>query len=165
MPGWRRTAACEQAARLISLELDGVLGRRERVVLDRHLGRCPDCAHLKETIGTLTTILRLAPPERPPAPVSIPERASARPARRARALASILVLGAIAATAATLFNSPQASPPSSLSSVLLAEHVRVVEAQLVPPQDLPPIENDLTTTPLPAPPFPACSLGCWSTNV
>jgi len=161
MSGWRTTSACERAARLISLEVDGELGRRERVVLDRHLGRCPECARLKESVSTFTTILRLAPPERPQAPIAVPEPAVAPPAHRARALASILVLGAIAATAATLFNFPQASPMSSSSPVLLAEQVRVLEAEIVPPQDLPPISDDLTMTPLPAQPLPACSLGCW----
>jgi anti-sigma factor RsiW len=161
MSGWRRNAACERAARLISLELDGELGRRERAVLDRHLGRCPDCTRLKETTRTFTTILRLAPHERPPAPVPVPNQKSARPPRRARALVSILAFGAFAATAVTLLTVPPSQPTTPLTSVALAERVRLFEAELVPPQDLPPLKDDLTTTPLPVQALPACSLGCW----
>jgi Putative zinc-finger len=161
MSGWRRNAACDRAARLISLELDGELGWRERDVLDRHLARCPDCARLKEATGTFTTILRLAPPQRPAAPILVPESAIARPPRRARTLVSILAFGALAATAVTLLTVPPSQPTAPLTSVAVAERVRVLEAELVPPQDLPPLKDDLTTTPLPAQPLPACSLGCW----
>jgi predicted anti-sigma-YlaC factor YlaD len=162
MSGWRRTAACDRASRLISLELDGELGRRERAVLARHLARCLDCAQLKETTGTITTILRLAPPERPSRPVVVPERAiplRQRASLGAAATVALAAVAAIAAAAISLHGHSHAS--TSWSAVTLAENARLVDAQLIPPQSLPPLSAGWTTTPLPAQPFPACSLGCW----
>jgi hypothetical protein len=163
MPGWRSTATCERAARLISLELDGELGKRERAVLARHLNRCPECARLKETTGTVTTILRLSPPEHPSRRVTIPQRLVAPHRRRPRILVSIVAMAVLASAVASLLSAPKRPAATEWSSIALAQRVRVVEAELVPPQTPPPLVDDLTRTPLPAQPFPACSLGCWPT--
>ena len=112
-------------------------------------------------MGTSTTILRLTPPERASAPIAVPERAAADPARRARALVTILTVAAFAAVAATLFTVPQGNQKSDVGQVALAQQARLFNAELVPPQDQQPLTDDVTTTPLPAHPLPACSLGCW----
>jgi anti-sigma factor RsiW len=158
MSGWRRTNACDRAARSISLELDGGLGRRERAVLARHLARCPDCTRLRESLAAVTTILRLTPPEVPGRHVAVPVSASAQPARLPRGLASALALAAAAATAVALFALPQGTTPAPTTAVVLAARARSAEADriLASPPLTPPV------MPLrPAPPFLACSIGCW----
>ena len=50
--------ACDRARQAVSLRLDGELSQLERVVIDRHLDRCPSCAEFAADTATFTDQLR-----------------------------------------------------------------------------------------------------------
>jgi RNA polymerase sigma factor (sigma-70 family) len=50
--------ACDEAERAISLQLDGMLGRRERGALRAHLRACPECASLARSQRAQRTSLK-----------------------------------------------------------------------------------------------------------
>jgi predicted anti-sigma-YlaC factor YlaD len=58
-----RPQACERAAELVSLELDGELSLLERALLRRHLQRCEPCAAYARNVTAVTGMLRVAPLE------------------------------------------------------------------------------------------------------
>jgi predicted anti-sigma-YlaC factor YlaD len=59
---------CESAHEAISAALDGELGAEEARLLDRHLHRCSDCRHWRETAYELTRRVRLSAVTDAPAP-------------------------------------------------------------------------------------------------
>jgi anti-sigma factor RsiW len=52
--------ACDRAREAASLALDGELSQLERVLLERHLDRCPACAEFSADVSALTRELRAA---------------------------------------------------------------------------------------------------------
>jgi putative zinc finger protein len=73
-----RPASCEQAARFVSLDLDGELSRFERALLKRHLGRCAPCAEEALRTAALTALLRSVPLEEMSVPVGVSRPRSSR---------------------------------------------------------------------------------------
>jgi hypothetical protein len=55
---------CSRAREWSSLRLDAPLSEIESVLLEAHLGRCPNCRAFAQTVTCLTEMMRAAPPER-----------------------------------------------------------------------------------------------------
>ncbi|HVU76549.1 MAG TPA: zf-HC2 domain-containing protein [Gaiellaceae bacterium] len=117
---------CERCRQSISLELDGMLSRFERALLERHLRSCTSCRSFALDVRRQTARLRAAPL------VAAPGLAEVVPPRvrtgRRRAVGFVGAV-AIAATAALITLTPsaqrresvsgQTTPNSSLLAVVL----------------------------------------------
>jgi len=66
--------ACDRARQSVSLRLDGELSQLERVLLERHLERCPDCAVFAADATSLTHELRAADVVELELPIQLPLR-------------------------------------------------------------------------------------------
>jgi anti-sigma factor RsiW len=76
-----RERGCGRAREWISLRVDGELSELERLLLRRHLGRCPECREFAENVRAATALVRATPVERPSrslGPVAAPVRAPRR---------------------------------------------------------------------------------------
>lgn len=64
----RRTAlACQEAVELVTDYLEGVLNRRDRARLEKHLAGCPHCTeYLAQMRRTLDVVGRIEPEELAP---------------------------------------------------------------------------------------------------
>ncbi len=55
---------CDRARHWASADVDGELSTFERVLLENHTTRCPECEEFRASVRGLTTVLRTAPRER-----------------------------------------------------------------------------------------------------
>jgi anti-sigma factor RsiW len=69
-----RAQRCDRAREWISLQLDGELSDFERIVLETHVARCPDCRAFRVDVRGISRQLRHAPLEPLPRPVVLPRR-------------------------------------------------------------------------------------------
>jgi ferric-dicitrate binding protein FerR (iron transport regulator) len=90
-----RDRGCRRAREWVSLRLDGELSELERLLLRRHLGRCPECRAVADGFEAATRLIRATPRDRPALSFQ-PAPAAARPQRRVR-LAAVAGLAALAA--------------------------------------------------------------------
>jgi anti-sigma factor RsiW len=95
-----RERGCGRAREWISLRVDGELSELERLLLRRHLGRCPECREFAEGVRAATLTVRSTPVVRPsrslepdPAPVRAPRRFRLVAAAGLAALAAGLGVG------------------------------------------------------------------------
>jgi anti-sigma factor RsiW len=94
---------CDRVRGQISLELDGELSQLERVMIAKHVERCPSCAHFREGLSEITSALREAPLEALARPIEMPRlrramladlrRGTVRVAAAAAGMALVLSLG------------------------------------------------------------------------
>jgi len=107
----QRSLLCERTRGWVSLSLDGELSEFERALLDAHLDRCPECATFAADTRAATTLLRVAPLERPLQQISPPlvRRRIGASALRVAAAAAVVVgaLGLVGST--TLSSGPPAA--------------------------------------------------------
>jgi anti-sigma factor RsiW len=82
-----RERGCGRAREWISLRVDGELSEIERLLLRRHLGRCPDCRAFAEGVQATTQLVRATPVERPTRSLG-PDPVPARAPRRFRLVAA-----------------------------------------------------------------------------
>jgi predicted anti-sigma-YlaC factor YlaD len=133
---FRRTTACERAARSISLRLDHELSELESAALDKHLAQCGRCFAIAAEMTGITQLLRVAPlvePERRVA-VASPRRARSRLVRRTAA-GLALAFGVAAASVVAVFSGVGSTGSDSHASSALvfrnmAEQHRFVRAEL-----------------------------------
>lgn len=92
--------SCERTRALVSRGQDTTLHELEQRFVAAHLARCPECSAFRTETSWFTSLLRSAPLEPVPSPVSLPSRAS-RHHVRLRALAQIASVVAVAVTAGT----------------------------------------------------------------
>ncbi len=93
---WRRPIPsddCSRACEWISLRLDGQLSDFERMLLEAHLSRCPDCRAFAQSAAGLTGLLRAAPLEE----CTLSFEAPRRHGIRAHGLRAVSVAAAAAA--------------------------------------------------------------------
>jgi anti-sigma factor RsiW len=95
-----RERGCGRAREWISLRVDGELSELERLLLRRHLGRCPECREFAEGVRAATLLVRATPVVRPsrslepdPAPVRAPRRFRLAAAAGLAALAAGIGVG------------------------------------------------------------------------
>ena len=117
VPG--HSVLCERSREWISLRLDGELSELAEKMLESHLARCAGCRAFESDAAATTQLVRTAPLERLEQPIALP---------RARRLAFVRPVGAVAATAAAavlglaaFFNLPS-------SGTLAAPTVRVANS-------------------------------------
>ena len=95
--------ACDRAREAASLALDDELSQLERVLLERHLDRCPACAAFSADVSALTRELRAAEVVRLERPIELPLRRrigyGIRHAGTWAAAASVAVTALLAVTA------------------------------------------------------------------
>jgi anti-sigma factor RsiW len=91
-----RERGCGRAREWVSLRMDGELSELERLLLRRHLGRCPDCRAFAEGVRSTTMLVRAAPVARPTRSLG-PDPAPVRAAPRRFRLVAAAGLAAIAA--------------------------------------------------------------------
>ena len=63
---------CDRTRSQVSLDLDGELSMLERVMVSRHLERCPSCRSFSDDVARFTKSMRDAPLERPGRLVFVP---------------------------------------------------------------------------------------------
>ena len=63
LDAWRRDIVCRQAVALMSDYLDGVLPRRQRKRLERHLADCDGCDEYLRQLRSVVGLLGRAQPE------------------------------------------------------------------------------------------------------
>lgn len=87
-----RSQACERIRGSISAGLDGELSELESARVREHLSSCDACRSFGENAGTIAAVMRAAPPEPLPRPVSVPSRRRRFPVRVPAAAAAAAVL-------------------------------------------------------------------------
>ena len=92
-----RSWACDRARHAVSLRLDDELSQLERVLVDRHLERCPACAEFAADTAVLTRELRAASLVKLDRPIELPMRR--RVAYRFRSAGAWAAAASVAATA------------------------------------------------------------------
>ncbi|MGH3001756.1 MAG: zf-HC2 domain-containing protein [Gaiellaceae bacterium] len=88
---------CERSRESISLELDGMLSRFERALLERHLRSCASCRAFAVDVRAQTAQLRAAPLEAPPVLADIPPARVRTAGRRAAGFAGAVAVSVVAA--------------------------------------------------------------------
>jgi hypothetical protein len=86
--------SCEQARGWVSLSLDDELSEFEILLLRAHVAKCPACAAFEADAQALTAMLRAAPLEPAPPPMTIERRRRSRQplVRAAASVAAFLVV-------------------------------------------------------------------------
>ncbi|MEZ5099373.1 MAG: zf-HC2 domain-containing protein [Thermoleophilia bacterium] len=138
-----RAARCSRAREWVSLREDGELSELEKLLLRRHLGRCPDCRAFADAVGAVTSLLRASEAASPARSV-VPARLGRAPRFGWRARLGVVVvagaagLGALVGwiTASSQDGPAPIRPPVTTIAVL--------------PDDAPPPAPD--TEPAPRPP-------------
>jgi predicted anti-sigma-YlaC factor YlaD len=85
---------CDRSREWTSLRIDGELSELESAMLDAHLERCAACRDAAAETAALTRMLREAPLEPLPRPLSIPRRHAAFRAARVTAAAAVMLVAA-----------------------------------------------------------------------
>ena len=93
--------SCERTRSLISRGHDAPLHELEQRFVTSHVARCEECSAFREETAWFTALLRDAPLEPIPSPVSLPSRVN-RHHVRLRSLAQIASVVAVAVTAGTI---------------------------------------------------------------
>jgi anti-sigma factor RsiW len=129
MAPWSRSTPCERATQWISLALDDELSGLESAALERHLGRCPECAALARELADTTARLRAAPPVPMRVPVQPGRRHRPRVPPAHRAALGLASLAAVAAAAGVfVFGSPvTVQGPEAIASWSAAQRARALD--------------------------------------
>ena len=116
---------CRRAREWSSLRLDGELSELERLLLRRHLSRCPECRAFADTIQGATRVVRTTPLEqleRPPSREAAAVPRSRRRLRLAAATALVVVAAGVGAVVGAVIGSagqtPTPTPPGSSIALL-----------------------------------------------
>jgi anti-sigma factor RsiW len=125
-----RPASCEQAARFVSLDLDGELSRFERALLKRHLGRCARCTEEARRTAALTALLRSVPLEE----MSMPVGVSRRRGSRLTVIQSVAAVACVA-VAGSWFGLSMADRPPSHPAVHVQHQAQPIAAKVVASDD------------------------------
>jgi predicted anti-sigma-YlaC factor YlaD len=88
---------CEQFRESTSLDLDGLLSRFERALLERHLRSCASCRAFAGEVSEQTRQLRAAPLEAPPLLANVAHRRARTLRRRTAGFAAAVAVAAIGA--------------------------------------------------------------------
>ena len=115
---------CERARNWASLRVDGELSELEGALLDSHLGGCPSCRAFADEADGIAAALRVFPPDRLDAPVTIAFRPRPRRTRllhTAVAVALVLVAAALGSVLGVANTSRSTSAPP-------VKHVAMVAA-------------------------------------
>lgn len=115
----RTQQRCGRIRESISLELDGELSRLERVIVERHLAGCAECAVFVADVHAFTDALRAAAPETLERPIALPQRG--RLSFRAFPAAATAALMLVAVGVATISNSFSDDPLGSPRGVRVDE--------------------------------------------
>lgn len=83
---------CERARTWASLRVDGELSEIEQALLDAHLERCAECRRFESSLGAFETLLRSAPLEPVPRPITVRPLRSSRSLRLLQAAAAVAVV-------------------------------------------------------------------------
>lgn len=111
------TTPCQRTRSLVSVGLDGPLNDLERQFVSAHLGRCGACRAFQEDAQAFTTLLRDAPLEPVPWPVSVTARGH-RSRMRFRTIAQVASVASVVIAAGTIALASELPGTSSESSAL-----------------------------------------------
>jgi anti-sigma factor RsiW len=107
---------CDRARQWSSLRVDGELSELEDVLLEKHLGGCPECRSFEADLHSAAHVLRTSPVEAPVVTFGVPARpavrfpVSRRVAVAAVAVAAVAVAAALGSLVGSTLHRPAARP-------------------------------------------------------